>query len=403
MLARLKIGAETAVLNAATALSLRSLLRNRSGKRMLIIDEHLPDPRKGAGYPRARKIVEAVLANDWQVDIFAVKAGRYESAKLRGELFPAHIMKSVNDTASSFVRSNYNRYDVILISRPTNMKALSTTVQEIDRAGTCIIYDAEAIFAERAAARRRLDGDEENAKFDADLKDELALVGNADIVISVSQRDASVFKTACSKVFVVSTTSKAKNFPQAISRRKDIIFVGRIEGASTSSPNVDSLSWFIQEVMPLLDQRIGSEYRLKVVGFVRSPEIEVLASDRIILLGVVDDVEPLYAESRAFVAPTRFAAGVPLKVIEAAAYGIPCVATPLLMSQTGFKDGEEALSGDTPEAFAKACATLMTDDDVWLSIRSKAFAAVERLYSEEAFTRSVTDMLHEATSFHSVR
>jgi len=54
---------------------------------------------------------------------------------------------------------------------------------------------------------------------------------------------------------------------------------------------------------------------------------------RVTLRGPVTDLTPLYDSHRVFVAPTRFAAGVPYKVHEAASFGLPVVATDLLRRQ----------------------------------------------------------------------
>jgi glycosyltransferase involved in cell wall biosynthesis len=66
-----------------------------------------------------------------------------------------------------------------------------------------------------------------------------------------------------------------------------------------------------------------------------------------------------------FIAPTRFAAGVPAKVIEAACNGIPVVATPLLVRQLGWEDGVEIASGDNAATFAQAVVMLYTDQPLW--------------------------------------
>ena len=50
----------------------------------------------------------------------------------------------------------------------------------------------------------------------------------------------------------------------------------------------------------------------------------------------VDDLTPLYEDARVFVAPTRYSAGISLKVIEAAARGVPIVCTPLVSRQLGW-------------------------------------------------------------------
>src|SRR5207253_7021477 len=87
------------------------------------------------------------------------------------------------------------------------------------------------------------------------------------------------------------------------------------------------------------------------------------------LLGAVEDLVPLYNRARVFIAPTRFSAGVPLKVYEAAAHGLPVVATDLLARQLGWEPGEDLLAAPAsdPDAFASACARLHDDADLWQS------------------------------------
>ena len=65
--------------------------------------------------------------------------------------------------------------------------------------------------------------------------------------------------------------------------------------------------------MPRLDKQMGNSYVLRVAGRVEWVEVEALASDRVAILGLVRALEPLHAMSRVFIAPTRFAAGLPLQ------------------------------------------------------------------------------------------
>ncbi len=73
-----------------------------------------------------------------------------------------------------------------------------------------------------------------------------------------------------------------------------------------------------------------------------------------------------------FVAPTRFSAGVPLKVLEAAAYGLPVVATDLLREQLGWEAGKHLLASPASDAdaFADHCVRLATDQALWRSLRA---------------------------------
>ncbi|MEG8026173.1 glycosyltransferase family 4 protein [Sphingomonas aurantiaca] len=132
--------------------------------------------------------------------------------------------------------------------------------------------------------------------------------------------------------------------------RQDFLFVGRLTGSSSQSPNIDSVTWFLTAVMPVLDSLIGTGYRLHVVGRVESAEIEALASDRVVLHGVVEDLQPLYDRCRVFVAPTRYAAGIPLKVVEAMGEGFPASSRRCWQTRLAFPPAWDSSARDRPAA-----------------------------------------------------
>jgi len=96
------------------------------------------------------------------------------------------------------------------------------------------------------------------------------------------------------------------------------------------------------------------------------------------------------------VAPTRYAAGMPHKVHEAAARGIPIVATPLLASQLGWQDGDPFLVGGDAESFANKCVELYTDPVVWAKLREAAIDRIRKECSTATFQASVLGCLTRA-------
>ena len=94
-----------------------------------------------------------------------------------------------------------------------------------------------------------------------------------------------------------------------------------------------------------VEQALGWETRLTVAGFTdrRVSLARFREQPRITLRGMVEDIEPLYDAHRIFVAPTRYAAGMPYKVHEAASFGLPVVASELLRRQLGWQSGRDLL------------------------------------------------------------
>lgn len=89
------------------------------------------------------------------------------------------------------------------------------------------------------------------------------------------------------------------------------------------------------------------------------------------------------------VAPTRFAAGIPHKVHQAAAFGVPVVATTLIAEQASWLDGHDLLAASDASGFAEACTRLHRDEALWTAIRGNALDRCAADCSPETFRRSV--------------
>ena len=156
------------------------------------------------------------------------------------------------------------------------------------------------------------------------------------------------------------------------------------------SPNFDSLEWFVNKVLPIVEQALGWHTQLTIVGYT-APEVSLerfANHPRIALCGSVGNIEPLYDQHRIFVAPTRYAAGQPYKVYEAASYGLPVVATELLRRQMKWEDGRDLLSVDSdhPEMFAKKIVALYQNEDIWQRIRANALDRLSRENNRERYS-----------------
>tara|TARA_B100001059_G_C17820029_1_gene577680 strand:- start:2273 stop:2734 length:462 start_codon:yes stop_codon:yes gene_type:complete len=151
--------------------------------------------------------------------------------------------------------------------------------------------------------------------------------------------------------------------------------------------------WFCSDIFPTLMKK-NRGLRLVVVGDSSATLLETLKSKNIDFLGRVEDLSDVYNQARIFVAPTRFAAGIPHKIHEAASRGVPTVATNLLTSQLGWSHGEELLSADNAEDFILQCDRLLNEKDLWVNVQTKALAAVERDCSADEFKRKLFSVVN---------
>ena len=355
------------------------MIRHHTG-RILIIDDQIPHPALGSGFPRARSIYQAIHDANWFITLYPLTIptvswdDAYRIIPPDVEIIAGH---GVPDLAS-FLRNRVGYYDAVLVSRPHNMKLLKQALANVPDFldTTTLIYDAEALFSVREELRLKVVGTPLTTnELNKRLKEEIFLCNQSASVIAVNEIEAEIFRSHVeADVHVLGHSLVVQPTTTKFDHRSDILFVGALD--DNSSPNVDSLVWFVHEVMPILNRMLGISWHLHVVGRNKSRIVRRLAGSRIHLHGMVDDVREFYERSRLFVAPTRFAAGIPMKMHEAAAAGVPSVATTLLAHQLGWTAGIHLLTGDTSADFAAACARLYSEEGLWNQIRENAIERV---------------------------
>ena len=371
--------------------------RRRAGaKRILMIEDRVPHEKLGSGYPRAGTILKELAARA-EVTFFPM-AGDKEYWPAVRRVVPANVevmIEGARPSLASFLKERRGQFDAILICRPHNMEAFLEAggADPGLTVGAQIIYDAEAIFATREVQRLACQGKPvPPAEADRLLREEIALAGHASQVIAVSPADQRLFQShGFRTVRVLSHTFELDPTPTCFEDRPDILFVGAMH--EDDSPNADSLRWFAREVLPSLRRKLREDLRLKVVGFNRVASIQALDGDALDLVGPVEDLRPHFAAARFLVAPTRYAAGIPHKLGQAAALGVPIVATDLLADQVGWVSGRDLLAATDAEAFADACARLFTDRSLWDRLRRSAMERCREAWSHEAFQAAVSQIL----------
>ena len=197
------------------------------------------------------------------------------------------------------------------------------------------------------------------------------------------------------RVSVIGHMREIRETPRPWKDRAGMLFVGAIH--AMDAPNYDSLCWFVDEVLPLVERELRWETRLTIAGYT-APEVDLSRfadHARITLRGAITDLEPVYNQHRLFVAPTRFAAGIPYKIHSAASYGLPVVATEILRKQLEWENGREILAADVanPAEFADHIVALYRSEALWQTIRAGAFARLRAENSRPAYTAAVRAVL----------
>lgn len=372
-------------------------MAHSTAKRILFVDDRVPKPELGAGYPRSNDMIVALDRQGAKVTLFPMFRHKedWEGIRRCVPIGVEVIREGEAARLGAFLRERKGCFEAILVSRPHNMKVLRELLdKDPELQGSAeLIYDAEALFSQRDILRGEVLGehiDESRAR--ALVQEELGLVRGSRAVLSVSSQERDLFaRHGVENVRLLGHAVDIDPTQNGFDERSDILFLGAVH--SDISPNADSILWFTREVLPLIRREFGQDLRLKVVGMVEAPSVAALDGIDIEMLGRVEDLRPVFETARIVVIPTRFAAGIPHKAHHAASLGVPIVATELIRAQLGWADGRDLLTSASAEGFAKACIRLYTDPVLWASIRQEALARVEEDCAPPAFEKSIAEVL----------
>ncbi len=159
-----------------------------------------------------------------------------------------------------------------------------------------------------------------------------------------------------------------------------IVFTGQMD----YPPNVDAVSFFAREVLPMVRER-QADAHFAIVG--RAPTDDVLKLAElpgVTVTGEVPDTRPWLASARVVVAPLRIARGIQNKVLEAMACGKAVVASPEAAEGIDACNGKELLIAGSAAAQADAVVSLLHDATRRKRMEVAARATMEARYSWEA-------------------
>ncbi|RKH17817.1 glycosyltransferase [Corallococcus sp. CA047B] len=185
-------------------------------------------------------------------------------------------------------------------------------------------------------------------------------VSQADSVLACSEVDAAQLRALGAKqVHVVPNGVKLPDFVPAEKAGNDLVFVGSMDWW----PNEDAVLRLAREVWPLVSSELAPG-RLMVVGRSPSASVRALENERLVVTGSVPSVAPHLARALATAIPLRAGSGTRLKVLEAAAAGVPVVATRLAVEGLPMVEGQDVLLAESPQEFADALRRLRNDPDL---------------------------------------
>jgi O-antigen biosynthesis protein len=367
--------------------------------RILFIEDRVPAMPLGSGFGRSEMIVRALLkAADVDIFVYSHKDG---------DLVPKDFeyIDITHDPDANLLEDRLSSrcYDAVYVCRPHNLARAEKALRTWRQGGGRILYDTEAIFAVRDVARSERAESyaaiTRNVRFAGLIEKELRPAKLAHVIIAVNESEAAIVRRQLRQpVLTMGHYLPVRLVGGEARQRSGLLFVGAL--ADRRSPNYDSLVWFLDHVWPRI-RAARPEESLRIAGYVE-PEVALdpFHRDGVTCLGSVPDLADEYARARVFIAPTRFAAGVPFKVHEAFSYGLPVVSSRLISEQLGHGGTDTnallaATVNDDGQEFAAACLKLLSDDDLWLEKREAGVAHIKSSCAPSILGAAIATLLSQ--------
>lgn len=204
---------------------------------------------------------------------------------------------------------------------------------------------------------------------------EIALLGEADCVFTIQQAEQDFVNQSVPETDAILAPMPANPASAAQPGEDDeILFVG-----SNTAPNVVGLKWFLDHVWPsVLAER--PQARLTVAGTVDRAFADVRVPN-VSMMGMVDDLEPLYIRSGIVISPLTFGSGLKIKLIEAMARGKAMVVTPVTLQGVEHLCRGAVIETDDPAVFADGITGLLADIELRTELAEKALECADRNFS----------------------
>ena len=180
--------------------------------------------------------------------------------------------------------------------------------------------------------------------------------------------------------------------PRHVDDGNTLLFVGNLG----YEPNIEGILWFAREVLPRIPAHL--DVRVRIVGSGRPDVIDPLHDDpRIEVVGAVDDVAPAYEAATLAVAPLLSGAGTRIKLIEAAAFEVPVVATSIASQGLDFRP-DAIWCADTADGFASAVLEALADPAERARRAQRARAAAQARYDRARLVEALASRFDQILS-----
>jgi glycosyltransferase involved in cell wall biosynthesis len=226
---------------------------------------------------------------------------------------------------------------------------------------------------------------------------ETAYARNADLVVTVTEEDKKWFQQLNKQVSCIPNAVHPAEyrFQSPSARAKGpVVFIGHL----SYPPNLDAARELIGSIFPLLHQRLPDTH-LVVAGKRPPRRLRRMTSSNVSVVGDVGDIRRIWEQAAALLSPLRNGGGSRLKLLEAAACGVPIIATGFSARGSSLQPGRDFLAVEDPAGMAAACEALLRQPGRWDGTAVQARKTIEQHHNWENLTDRLRQ-IYESLAHH---
>lgn len=369
----------------------------------LFLEENMPKPDQDSGSRRFMEIIKILQKNGHHI-VLAVK--HFDEAK-DSDYIPyfqnagVEICRDYVNAQNKIIRvegqvvNALSYVDVVWIFRPLGFDHWYNLLKSKIN-GQKIIYDMVDLHYLRM--------ERENNYIDVVTKErvqeisffkekEYSGMNISDAVISISDEEKNTVSengVKKDKIFTVSNIHKpVDNVPVSFSEREGLLFIG----GYNHLPNIDAVKFLHDQILPLVWAK-NDKIKISILGPDFPTDLkEKYHSDRFQILGYQETVDLWFENSRVFVAPLRYGAGVKGKIGQALEFKLPVITTGIGAEGMSLEDQKTALiSDENPQNFADKILELYDNENLWQTLHQNSLLPLSK-FSIETQEQNIKKML----------
>ncbi len=367
---------------------------NRLGPRVLFIDTIYPRPDCDSGSVTARYLIDLFLEFGWQVSFFADGERNADTHYVRAlEAAGVRCLRpSEARDLERFLRAEGTSFALCMLFRVHSGGRHYETVRR-HCPDAKVVFETVDLHFLREERHARLEGDRRAVNVALGVRErELYVARSSDLAIVVSDFEHQLIERGVPGVraMTLPLILECPGRTTPFSARSGVCFIG----SYLHQPNVDAVTYFLDEIWPRVLERLPSCV-FHIVGSDMPDEFRARATANVVPVGHVRDLDTFLDKMRLTVAPLRYGAGVKGKIGSSLANALPCVASPIAAEGMGLAIGEAIAVAESPAEFAERIASLHENEVDWTNMSDAGWRYVSEQYSLDAARKRIAGMLRQ--------